>query len=115
MQFVDINKTKLFKFLPVFQVQFLDMNKSKLFKFLPSFQVQFVDIMSPRQKVKEHLWQLHFNDYGRGVCMYRTKRWVCCKCSTLNIEDVGYLFNVVLYSFAKLYLLYFCVKFGSGI
>ncbi|KAL5267016.1 hypothetical protein ACHWQZ_G004158 [Mnemiopsis leidyi] len=37
-------------------------------------QVQFVDIMSPRQKVKEHLWQLHFNDYGRGVCMYRTKR-----------------------------------------
>ena len=37
-------------------------------------QEQFLDIISPRQAVKEHLWQLHFSDYGRGVCIYRTKR-----------------------------------------
>ncbi|OWF50762.1 TBC1 domain family member 9-like [Mizuhopecten yessoensis] len=30
------------------------------------------DELSSREMVKEHLWNIHFNEYGRGVCMYRT-------------------------------------------
>ncbi|XP_071477877.1 TBC1 domain family member 9-like [Diadema antillarum] len=30
------------------------------------------DDISARESVKEHLWNMHFKEYGRGVCMYRT-------------------------------------------
>ncbi|XP_060086343.1 TBC1 domain family member 9-like [Ylistrum balloti] len=30
------------------------------------------DELSSRETVKEHLWNIHFAEYGRGVCMYRT-------------------------------------------
>ncbi|XP_033118031.1 TBC1 domain family member 9-like isoform X3 [Anneissia japonica] len=30
------------------------------------------DGVSPKEKVKEHLWSVHFKEYGRGICMYRT-------------------------------------------
>uniref|UniRef100_T1JBL6 TBC1 domain family member 9 n=1 Tax=Strigamia maritima TaxID=126957 RepID=T1JBL6_STRMM len=30
--------------------------------------------LSAKESVKEHLWRLHFAEYGRGVCMYRTSR-----------------------------------------
>ncbi|XP_078682548.1 TBC1 domain family member 9-like isoform X1 [Branchiostoma floridae x Branchiostoma belcheri] len=26
----------------------------------------------PKEKIKEHLWEIHFAEYGRGVSMYRT-------------------------------------------
>lgn len=28
--------------------------------------------VNAKETIKEHLWRLHFADYGRGVCMYRT-------------------------------------------
>eukprot|EP00118_Oscarella_pearsei_P008317 m.42091 g.42091 ORF g.42091 m.42091 type:complete len:1080 (+) comp33328_c0_seq6:70-3309(+) len=28
--------------------------------------------MSHREAVKENLWDIHFSEYGRGICMYRT-------------------------------------------
>ncbi|XP_071853495.1 TBC1 domain family member 9B-like isoform X3 [Apostichopus japonicus] len=30
------------------------------------------DEISAKESVKEHLWDDHFREYGRGVCMYRT-------------------------------------------
>lgn len=27
-----------------------------------------------KEKMKEELWYIHFSEYGRGVCMYRTAR-----------------------------------------
>ncbi|KAJ8049699.1 TBC1 domain family member 9 [Holothuria leucospilota] len=30
------------------------------------------DEVSAKESVKEHLWDTHFREYGRGVCMYRT-------------------------------------------
>ncbi|PFX30248.1 TBC1 domain family member 9 [Stylophora pistillata] len=30
------------------------------------------DHVNAKETIKEHLWRLHFSDYGRGVCMYRT-------------------------------------------
>ncbi|XP_076450712.1 TBC1 domain family member 9-like isoform X2 [Babylonia areolata] len=30
------------------------------------------DELTPREAAKEHLWDLHFAEFGRGVCMYRT-------------------------------------------
>ncbi|KAL8560078.1 hypothetical protein ACOMHN_041547 [Nucella lapillus] len=30
------------------------------------------DDLTPKEAVKEHLWDLHCAEYGRGVCMYRT-------------------------------------------
>ncbi|XP_071954671.1 TBC1 domain family member 9-like isoform X2 [Antedon mediterranea] len=30
------------------------------------------DGVSPKEKIKEHLWSVHFKEYGRGICMYRT-------------------------------------------
>jgi len=30
--------------------------------------------IDPRETVKEHLWGIHFSEYGRGVCMYRTNK-----------------------------------------
>ncbi|XP_078333491.1 TBC1 domain family member 9-like isoform X2 [Crassostrea virginica] len=32
------------------------------------------DELSARETVKEHLWNVHFSEYGRGVCMYRTHK-----------------------------------------
>ncbi|KAK7490764.1 hypothetical protein BaRGS_00017993 [Batillaria attramentaria] len=28
--------------------------------------------LTPREAAKEHLWDLHFAEFGRGMCMYRT-------------------------------------------
>nr|CAB3266843.1 TBC1 domain family member 9 [Phallusia mammillata] len=30
--------------------------------------------IDPKETVKEHLWSIHFTEYGRGVCMYRTPK-----------------------------------------
>ncbi|XP_077979306.1 TBC1 domain family member 9-like isoform X2 [Glandiceps talaboti] len=30
------------------------------------------DEISAKESVKEHLWSIHFSEYGRGICMYRT-------------------------------------------
>eukprot|EP00794_Sanderia_malayensis_P016811 gene16811-18507_t len=30
--------------------------------------------ISPKESVKEHIWNLHFAEYGRGMCMYRTSK-----------------------------------------
>lgn len=30
------------------------------------------DELTPREAAKEHLWDLHFAEFGRGMCMYRT-------------------------------------------
>ncbi|XP_070566267.1 TBC1 domain family member 9-like isoform X3 [Ptychodera flava] len=30
------------------------------------------DDVSVKESVKEHLWSIHFSEYGRGICMYRT-------------------------------------------
>ncbi|XP_076114400.1 TBC1 domain family member 9-like [Mytilus galloprovincialis] len=32
------------------------------------------DELSAKETVKEHLWNVHFTEYGRGVCMYRTHK-----------------------------------------
>ncbi|KAL5007897.1 hypothetical protein ScPMuIL_016703 [Solemya velum] len=32
------------------------------------------DEMSAKETVKEHLWNVHFTEFGKGVCMYRTHR-----------------------------------------
>lgn len=32
------------------------------------------DELSARETIKEHLWKVHFSEYGRGVCMYRTHK-----------------------------------------
>ncbi|XP_064634250.1 TBC1 domain family member 9B-like isoform X3 [Lineus longissimus] len=32
------------------------------------------DEVSAAETVKEHLWSVHFSEYGRGICMYRTQR-----------------------------------------
>lgn len=46
----------------------------------PSFQPPLTSVFSntpadhvnAKESIKEHLWRLHFAEYGRGVCMYRT-------------------------------------------
>lgn len=30
--------------------------------------------VGPKESVKESLWSTHFEDYGRGICMYRTSK-----------------------------------------
>lgn len=32
------------------------------------------DELSARETIKEHLWNVHFSEFGRGVCMYRTHK-----------------------------------------
>ncbi|XP_064601750.1 TBC1 domain family member 9B-like isoform X2 [Liolophura sinensis] len=32
------------------------------------------DELSAKESVKQHLWDVHFAEYGRGMCMYRTHR-----------------------------------------
>ncbi|XP_055998545.1 TBC1 domain family member 9-like isoform X2 [Ostrea edulis] len=32
------------------------------------------DELSAKETVKEHLWNVHFSEFGRGVCMYRTHK-----------------------------------------
>jgi len=32
------------------------------------------DDMSPKDAARESLWRTTFAEYGRGVCMYRTKK-----------------------------------------
>ena len=32
------------------------------------------DELSAKETVKEHLWNVHFAEFGRGVCMYRTHK-----------------------------------------
>ncbi|XP_013413337.1 TBC1 domain family member 9 isoform X1 [Lingula anatina] len=32
------------------------------------------DEVMAKEKVKEHLWDVHFAEYGRGICMYRTHK-----------------------------------------
>ncbi|CAH1786340.1 unnamed protein product [Owenia fusiformis] len=32
------------------------------------------DDISAKEAVKENLWQIHFAEYGRGICMYRTHK-----------------------------------------
>ncbi|KAK6190175.1 hypothetical protein SNE40_002098 [Patella caerulea] len=32
------------------------------------------DELSPKETVKMHLWDVHFAEYGKGMCMYRTHR-----------------------------------------
>ncbi|KAK7098501.1 hypothetical protein V1264_002777 [Littorina saxatilis] len=48
---------------------------------VPEFQPALISIfnkrhpddeLTPREAAKEHLWDLHFAEYGRGTCMYRT-------------------------------------------
>ncbi|XP_072045709.1 TBC1 domain family member 9B-like [Amphiura filiformis] len=36
------------------------------------FNKQGSDTVSAKESVKEHLWDMHFKEYGRGVSMYRT-------------------------------------------
>ncbi|XP_061166989.1 TBC1 domain family member 9-like isoform X2 [Saccostrea echinata] len=38
------------------------------------FHRRHSDELSARETVKEHLWNVHFSEYGRGVCMYRTHK-----------------------------------------
>uniref|UniRef100_H2YF44 Rab-GAP TBC domain-containing protein n=1 Tax=Ciona savignyi TaxID=51511 RepID=H2YF44_CIOSA len=32
------------------------------------------DHINAKETVKEHLWSVHFTEFGRGVCMYRTPK-----------------------------------------
>ncbi|KAL3842336.1 hypothetical protein ACJMK2_020364 [Sinanodonta woodiana] len=32
------------------------------------------DELTAKEAIKEHLWEVHFSEYGRGMCMYRTHR-----------------------------------------
>ncbi|XP_041366492.1 TBC1 domain family member 9-like [Gigantopelta aegis] len=32
------------------------------------------DELSPKETVKQHLWDVHFSEFGRGMCIYRTYR-----------------------------------------
>lgn len=32
------------------------------------------DELSAKETMKEHLWNVHFSEFGRGVCMYRTHK-----------------------------------------
>ena len=32
------------------------------------------DEVDAKETIKTHLWDLHFTEYGRGVCMYRTAK-----------------------------------------
>jgi len=36
------------------------------------FHKRDVDNVPAKETIKEHLWSLHFAEYGRGMCMYRT-------------------------------------------
>ncbi|XP_030849072.1 TBC1 domain family member 9B isoform X2 [Strongylocentrotus purpuratus] len=51
-------------------------NHSMAFQLQPAlvklFNRRGSDEISARESVKEHLWNMHFKEYGRGVCMYRT-------------------------------------------
>ncbi|XP_041466902.1 TBC1 domain family member 9B-like [Lytechinus variegatus] len=51
-------------------------NHSVAFQLQPAlvklFNRRGSDEISARETVKEHLWNMHFKEYGRGVCMYRT-------------------------------------------
>lgn len=41
---------------------------------MPQFKRRNSNEISAKESVKEHLWMLHFAEYGRGICMYRTSR-----------------------------------------
>lgn len=38
------------------------------------FQQMSQDNVSARESSKEHLWAMHFAEYGRGITMYRTHK-----------------------------------------
>ncbi|ESO97799.1 hypothetical protein LOTGIDRAFT_152898 [Lottia gigantea] len=40
----------------------------------PEPKSQKSDELSPKETVKTHLWDVHFAEYGKGMCMYRTHR-----------------------------------------
>ena len=54
--------------------------------------------------MKEHLWGIHFSEYGRGVCMYRTNktRELVSKVSYLIYIFFKYSFMLIIFQFVKL-------------
>eukprot|EP00111_Clytia_hemisphaerica_P005802 TCONS_00016792-protein len=47
-------------------------------QFQPALKTVFCPVSEAgipvKESVKEHLWSMHFSEYGRGICMYRTPK-----------------------------------------
>ena len=53
-------------------------SKPFIFELAPALHMHFCpkspDDMSPKDAARDSLWSMTFAEYGRGVCMYRTKK-----------------------------------------
>lgn len=69
-----LSKTPTVETIPEFFPD--DANESVYFQ--PALKHVFCPVneagIPVKESVKEHLWSLHFAEYGRGICMYRTPK-----------------------------------------